>query len=1100
MAQYSGASVLRKFKFFRYINSVYAANPAEIEIYSSPQSDVEELIAEEGWVEDYTISAEVKDGDGSVSVSVDGEVQEDGTAHVKTGQQVTMELVPADGSEIGKIDRVTAGRTRTLTTGINENGEYTFQANEDTYFEIYFDKMPTLQIRELRDNNSALFNGSLGDGTDGGSCDISWDNNELIADAGENKMYKLTRSIVYGRLGFNSRASVKVEGTNDLDGEWSEIGWLGHKDYSVYGEQGDRIYSDRYVNEYDSDAYRFIRFTKPSSAVSIAELKLYGEQIDQEDDPGARSGINSFTIDGTEYMAKRILPDSGTLTAVTITQGDDITIPDDAKLYVALYKDNVLQSVKTADIGTVTEGANRILLRDGLVLPPPEDGTKYKVKGFVWDDMMPIFAPLSIADEKEMEELPMSEMSLWYDEPAAEDDATLWQNFADSEGHDTWQQKALPIGNGYMGAMVFGGVAQERVQLNEKTLWEGKPNHITTDRSTLFQQAREMALAGENPNDLLVWNWAGSGSNYGTYTSFGNLTLDFTNIKPGTEYSNYRRYLDLDNSMEGVTYEVDGITYTREYFASYPDRVMAMRLNSSMENNVSFILKFSNSPNSSTNVSYHFEDNTLKVTGALSQNGMRWSGEYRISANGGSVGYRNHAVYVSDADEAEIIMTMATDYEFNENTGYRTGIDPQIVTSGIMEKTADQDFDALYQTHIADYKSIYDNVKLELGGENDMPTDEMRARYGNDSTEDIFLDQLFYQYGRYMMISSSRAGSLPSNLQGVWADQKHPQWESDYHININLEMNYYPAANGNMIECMEPLLDWVEKTAEVGKQTAKNEYGCEGWVSHTCNNAFGFTDPGWGSWGLAFTPVAGTTKGDIVKIVTEQNEHLQTPVEIGDSGQIKEWENEGKYNRDKNGNRFGDDSHRHISQLVSLYPCNQITRRNPELLKAARTTLNARGDASTGWSRANKMLLWARAIGQDTDASITSSAKNMSNGDRAYTGSTAAIGELLVQSHDGYIDILPSLPTAWASAGSVKGLLAVGGFETDIEWADGKPVSAAVRSNAGGECRIFVNDAYGDMTITKDGKPVEYETVAEDGLNLVVFDTDKGAEYRISYK
>ncbi len=858
------------------------------------------------------------------------------------------------------------------------------------------------------------------------------------------------------------------------------------------------------------------------------------------------------------------------------------------------------------------------------------------VKMFLWgkDNMKPLATAKIIKDTSNSKpgdfDVPeLQQLSLWYDEPAAEDGAACWTDYNPpqrySDSHVSWKDRALPIGNGYQGAMIFGGVAQERIQLNEKTLWDGKPNHITTDVSENFRLARQAMLAGDAETaEAYAEKMGGSNSNYGAYTGFGNLAIDFTDIEPGSKYTEYKRGLDLESSRQIVTYKVSGVQYCREYFASYPDRSMAVRMSADHKGSMNFTLNHSNSPNKSSNVVRSFEDNTLKITGALSSNGMRWAAEYRIKNNGGTVSFDEASgkVTVSGADSVEITIALATDYTFSEEDGYRTGVAPITVTDGILAKTANDDFDTMYERHIADYKAIFDNVELHLSDNNRIPTDELLENNRNGKG-DIFLDELFYQYGRYMMISSSRDGSLPANLQGVWADQRDPAWHADYHININLQMNYYPAANGNMLDCMGALVDWVEQTAEIGKQTAKNVYHCNGWVSHTCNNAFGFTDPGWGiSWGLspessawislncwdlydysqneeylpriyniiqeavrfyteylyydekndeyiagpsyspeqtdiltmgakidqqlikqlydvyieasAIASISDKVDGELLDTVNTQVNKLQEPIEIGPWGNIMEWN---EYTAPQYEEESG---HRHISHLVSLYPCNQITRRNPDLLKAARTTLNARGDEATGWSRANKTLLWARAIGMDSDSASTTRGdkyiQNVSNGDRAYSiyqgliqgmvynnlfdwhplgdsetakngvfqidgnfGTTAAMGEFLLQSHDGYLDILPALPTAWADDGSVKGLLARGGYEVDIEWKYARPTQAVMKSVKDGVCKVYKNDAYGTVEITSDGQSIDYKVTEEDGLNLIAFNTQAGKEYTLRY-
>ncbi len=785
----------------------------------------------------------------------------------------------------------------------------------------------------------------------------------------------------------------------------------------------------------------------------------------------------------------------------------------------------------------------------------------------------------------------MSNLRLWYEAPAAADPI--------HSTHTDWQEHALPIGNGYQGGMIFGGVATDRIGLNEKTLWEGTANPITEDRSGHFRAAREKMLSGDAKGSYAeAEKLAGHREKFGTYTTFGNLDFMFSGIG---EFRNYSRTLDLENAKQTVLFTSGDTEYKREYFASFPHRIMAVRFTASTEKSIHFTMSFTNEPNRSQNRATDFSGNVLLESGALCDNEMKWAGGFYIRTDG-AVAFDGKNVTVSGADSVEILIALATDFPMGERSDSPT----ETVTS-LLEAAETLSFEELYQIHLADYRKLYGAVTLELSEESDLPTDKLRA-----AADTPYLDELFYQYGRYLLISSSRAGSLPANLQGIWTDLQEPPWHADYHININLEMNYYPAANGNLLPCFEPLLSWAERMMKSGAVTAKNVYGCSGWVVHTTTNPHGHSDPGYNiTWGLTpdssgwicmnlwdiydyfrdetYLPriyhviqeavrfyadylyynrendcyiagpsfsseqlevlsmgakicqqviyelysvyektseiavVANAVDEQLLSTIKEQKPKLQAPVVIGESGQVKEWEHEAAYNTDRNGNQLGDPQHRHISHLLALYPLSQITRRTPQFLEAAKVTLNLRGDASTGWSRANKMLLWSRALGDDH--------QGRSNADRAYQiyrglitdmvydnlfdwhplgphagtfqidgnlGAVAAMGEFLLQSHDGYLDILPALPTAWAKKGSVRGLRARGGYEVGIVWKNAAPEQAVVKAAEAGICKIYCNPAFGEMKISQSGKEIPC-CIKEDGLRLLAFEAEPQQEYMIKY-
>ncbi|MGN0244247.1 MAG: glycosyl hydrolase family 95 catalytic domain-containing protein [Lachnospiraceae bacterium] len=1061
-------------------------------------------------------------------------------------------------------------------------------------------------------------------------------------------------------------------------------------------------------------------FLMPAAAVTVScdvkEEKVFDYDI---------KSITVRTKEGVEktFKAKQTLPNECELVKVVV--GKNTTVGDsNLQMYTAMYNKNEMKALQTSTIiPSQFVNGEQIYTISPAIQVPEQTKVSNGLAIYLLDGLRPVTDVFKVKTSKDFMQYQRTDMALWYDAPAADDDHVCWTNFTENNeqddlSHRVWEEWALPIGNGYQGGMIFGGVSKERISLNEMTLWRGSPYHdgedvqeahvtaVETAREkleaarklrkqaeavkaekgrdseeyqTLADQVRQLNIEAYQEVIKLEVSRDSKGLNdYGSYTTFGNIALDFTNIPDGAEYTDFERGLDLDTGKAFVGYTVDGVRYSREFFASYPDRLIAVNLKADVDNKICFHLDFTNKPNDSINLTKNYQDKTLKITGRLNnynssdkREQMNWAGECKVVNNGGTVSYEGGKIVVNGANEVTLLITMATDYVADESKDYHSGIAPITTTDDILAN-ASTDYSELYRRHFKDYNALYSNVALNLTDENNqnnVPTNELLAQYKNGNCNKA-LDQLFYQYGRYMLISSSRAGSLPPNLQGVWADQKGPKWAADYHLNINLQMNYYPGANGNLLDCFEPLLEYVEFLSEHGEATARNTYGCDGWVAHVRTTPFGYTDVGWGAvWGLSatsstwilmncydlydysrdtqyierlyhlfkghalfltqylyerqkddgtveyvvgpsyspeqydiltmgskidqvlvrqfydtFITMCDTMKSmgkevdeSLLETIQYQNEHLAAPVEIGQWGNIKEWEDYWggeeyhdfvRYDHDKLkeytynpslGEDYYDDgassnfeestTHRHISQLLALYPFNQISRRTPDFMEAAKVTLNARGDEASGWSRANKTMLWARAIGNDGDSNMAgqgaANVQGITNANRAYKmfqgqlnactltnlfdthtpfqidgnfGATAALGEFLLQSHDGYLDILPSVPSAWArDGGSVTGLLGRGGFEVDIEWrcsdtkdtfGDDKaqPVKAVVRSTSGGTCKVFVNEAYGTPKITKDGKEVSYKietvqtTVAGETFDLMVFDTVKGGEYVLNYE
>lgn len=764
---------------------------------------------------------------------------------------------------------------------------------------------------------------------------------------------------------------------------------------------------------------------------------------------------------------------------------------------------------------------------------------------------------------------------------------------------EKWEENCLPVGNGYMGASFFGGISHERVVLNEKTLWIGgpsplRPNYYGGNRKNVYptvkkiQQLLHDEKYDEAQSLLSELTCEGTGWGYGSYQLLCDMTLDFTGIKESV-ISDYRRSLDMDKSLYTCAFTVDGVRHTREAFASYPDRVICIRLRCDKSGALNFRLSLDKRQEGSE---IEVCASRLDYFGALSDNALRYHGTFVVKNKGGSVSADKDSLVVSEADEAVILFCAATDYS-DEFPSYRSGIDPKDITEKILSDSAASDFDALYKKHYDDYSELFGRVRLALNGAagEPLPTDELIEKYRSGCSKEISsqLEALYFQFGRYMLISSSRVGSLPANLQGVWNESNCPAWCCDYHINVNLQMNYWGAYNTNLAETAKPLIRYLDKMREPGRITAKEYYGIEsttehpenGWIAHTQANVFGWTAPGWDFyWGWSTAAVAwlmqnlweyyeftedeeilrseiypimresaefyskwliyddkqdrlvssptyspehgpvsiGNTYeqslieqfyADFIKAseilgcddelcekVCAQKEKLK-PFRVGKWGQLMEWFEEDDPDFDiakvqKN--------HRHISHLLALYPGKAINKSTPELMRAAIVTMNDRGDESTGWARAYKLNLWART----------------GDGNRAYKilrgllsgctfpnlfdfhppfqldgnfGGSAGIAELLLQSHEGYIEPLAALPDEWES-GSYSGLCARGGFELDVRWEERRIKGITIKAHRNGVCRLKLKDAYLSADIPS-------EAFSDGGI--LTFNAEEGGVYRLEF-
>jgi len=779
----------------------------------------------------------------------------------------------------------------------------------------------------------------------------------------------------------------------------------------------------------------------------------------------------------------------------------------------------------------------------------------------------------------------------------------------------------LPIGNGYMAALVSGQILYERLQFNEESLWTGGPGgrrkdsdngdgdiynfgYPTNPKTPVSPDEMLSAMKNGTFTNKMMSGMTGTADGYGAYQNFGWLNFEYLH----GEAQGYRRELDLETAVANVVYKADGVNYKREYFASYPDRVVAVRISA---DNPQINLRISvESPHGNAETAYSICNHTacISMEGKLSDNGMQYAARFVISVDKGSAQAANSAITITDAESVTIIFSAATNYknEFKglEHSTYRHDTNPKDLAMEYVTRATAKSYEELLAAHIVDHQSLFGRVKLDIGGGVHSPTDKLIADYGKSEVSDRTLEELLFQYGRYMLIASSRPGTLPANLQGKWNLENEPPWSSDYHYNINLQMNYWPAGSTNLDECTLPLADFIESLVPTGRITAQKYNGLDnkGWTLHASGNIFGLTAPGWGlEWGwspasnaficqnlwdyyafsgdretlerqiypilkeaaLFWVSVLKEDNGSLVAVPSLSPEHgpvtygvaydqqlawelfdftiraidvlkkeedyalkaelqekmrLLSPVEVGIFGQIMEWKDQptdydGKY----------DDKHRHISQLIALHPGTQINRQTPELLEAAKVTLNRRGDGATGWSMGWKINFWARVFDGNRSHKliqnlirynmaqnlfglhVMGAPRNFAFQIDANMGYTAGISEMLVQSHADYIDILPALPDVWPD-GKVRGLKARGGHTIDISWDKETTrieiktgASACVKSlaNASGEqnkktvtirCGRFLGK---DVTVTADGVncPVVIGEDATINLNAGVGET-----------
>ncbi len=770
---------------------------------------------------------------------------------------------------------------------------------------------------------------------------------------------------------------------------------------------------------------------------------------------------------------------------------------------------------------------------------------------------------------------------LWYDEPT--------EHF----------EQSLVLGNGKVGASVFGGVTSDKIYLNDATLWAGEPvdPNMNPDAHTYIPKIRE-ALANEDYelSDKLLRNVQGKFSE--SFAPLGTMYMDFDH---DSTVSEYYRELDISEATSLTRYEVDGVQFEREYFISHPDQVMVIKLKANKNKALNFkvrfesLLKYGLTGNEDVlkadgYAPYHAEPNyrgDMPNAVQFDENrGIRFSSYFKVKETDGEVSINDSILSVKDASEAVLLVSIATSFNGFDKDPVKEGKDNKAIAEKQISDANKKSFQEIKESHITNHQTFFNRVELNLGESSlpNIPTDDRIKRY-TDGAADSDLEALYFQFGRYLLMAGSRTEGVPTNLQGIWNPYMRPPWSSNYTVNINVETNYWLAENGNLSEFHQPMLSWIKNVSKTGEVTAKTFFGVNGWTA--CHNSdiwaisnpvgdFGNGHPCWAAWFMGgawlsshlwehytftqdkeyleniYPTIKGAAQFCLEWLVEGKNGNLMTspgtspenrfftpdgyvgsslygstsdlamirelfeqtidacsilqcdeefkeklvaahsrlqPYKIGAKGHLQEWFHDWE---------DVDKEHRHQTHLYGLFPGHHITAKDTTLADACRKTLEMRGPKGMGWSFGWRICLWSRlndgenahkvlrsllrfveptgphpdySGGGGTYANLFSAAPPLQI-DGNFSGA-AGIAEMLLQSTNEEIRIIPAIPDSWSS-GSFKGLCARGGFEIDAKWENKELVELKVRSKAGRHCKVLFGD------------------------QKVEFDTNKGKVYTIN--